>query len=550
MAVASELATRQLSRERPKSSAGALHSLPLALVMTAAVMAVPAGTAWTLLRTGLISSAMLCTAVAVALSLLATGVAMGLWARRAQGDAVLFSELLLWGWLRRWRCERQLADGVRLLTNLDGVRTGPLTLQALRRIANALEAQDPYLRGHSRRVARHVSQIAREMELPREEVRRIRAAAAMHDLGKLWLPAELLAKPGGLTEAEFELIKRHPVEGAKMAAGLGDRALTSIVRHHHERVDGRGYPAGLRADDIPVGARILAVADTFDAVTSARPYRGSKSHREALEILRAVAGTQLDEHAVNAFARCYAGRRAVLLWAAVTASLQRLVSVPSQAGAVGSTTGQAATMATSMLAACSLAVGLSAIGHRNIARDDGDVFHGASQLQTTAGFVPAASHSASAHARLSVGSVRATGRGTHRLRPGARSHRSGTGGAQSRPASPTGPGPGPAPHRTAGSAGSPAVGRPGAGGGGRSSPGGGGGGLSPPRTPGTPPPSSSAPPPSSGASPAPASPVSERPQSPGRSGSAPGQAGSTPGQSGAPPPGQVGATPGHSGRGH
>jgi hypothetical protein len=106
--------------------------------------------------------------------------------------------------------------------------------------------------------------------------------------------------------------------------GLGDAELTAIVRHHHERLDGTGYPDRLAGDTIPLGARIIAVADTFDAITSARPYRGASAHKKAIDILATEAGTQLDPAAVRAFDSCYAGRRPVALWAGLTNALQRL----------------------------------------------------------------------------------------------------------------------------------------------------------------------------------------------------------------------------------
>ena len=104
----------------------------------------------------------------------------------------------------------------------------------------------------------------------------------------------------------------------------GDERLTAIVRHHHERLDGRGYPSGLRGEEIPLGARIIAVADTFDAITSARPYRPASPHRKALDILIKEAGTQLDADAVRAFRACYTGRRPFALWMTVLAFPQRV----------------------------------------------------------------------------------------------------------------------------------------------------------------------------------------------------------------------------------
>jgi hypothetical protein len=159
------------------------------------------------------------------------------------------------------------------------------------------------------------------------EQAKIRTAAVLHDLGKVRTPPEILNKPGRLTDEEFEVIKLHPGEGAEMVSILGDQQLTAMIRHHHERLDGTGYPEGLSGDQIPLGARMIAVADTFDALTSLRPYRQAKSHREAIAILRNEAGTQLDPDVVQAFCDCYAGRRPLALWAIATNAPQRLAGL-------------------------------------------------------------------------------------------------------------------------------------------------------------------------------------------------------------------------------
>src|SRR6185312_2916846 len=230
------------------------------------------------------------------------------------------------GWIRRWRQERELANATRLLhlAGTDAARDGEhdeLSIaqreHLLHQLAGALEGQDVYLNGHSRRVARHATMIARGMGLPNEEVARIRAAAAVHDVGKLRTPKAILNKPGRLTDEEFEVIKLHPVDGADMVAALGDPELTRIVRHHHERLDGAGYPDRLRGEEIPLGARIIAVADTFDAITSARPYREAAPHQKAIDILRTEAGTQLDPEAVRSFLAYYSGSRPTVVWAII-----------------------------------------------------------------------------------------------------------------------------------------------------------------------------------------------------------------------------------------
>jgi HD-GYP domain-containing protein (c-di-GMP phosphodiesterase class II) len=170
-----------------------------------------------------------------------------------------------------------------------------------------------HLAGHSRRVARHALRLARRMGLPKDEIVRLREAAAVHDVGKLGVPREILLKPGGLTMQEFAVIQRHCETGASIVSTLEDPKLTAIVRHHHERVDGNGYPLGLAGEDIPLGARIVAVADTFDALTSARPYRRPVNRHDAMRELQSCAGTQLDREAVRTFLRCYSGWRGMLL---------------------------------------------------------------------------------------------------------------------------------------------------------------------------------------------------------------------------------------------
>jgi hypothetical protein len=189
----------------------------------------------------------------------------------------------------------------------------------LTQLTQAIEARDPYIDGHSRRVARHSGMIAAKMKLPGDEVARIRTGGALHDVGKLSTPSDVLGKPGRLTDQEFEVVKRHAREGALMVACLEDPELTAIVECHHERMDGSGYPGGLAAEQIPLGARIVAVADVFDAITAPRPYRPAAPHQRAFAVLSGEEGTRLDAEVVHAFIRCYSGGRSVVLWATVGA---------------------------------------------------------------------------------------------------------------------------------------------------------------------------------------------------------------------------------------
>ncbi len=252
---------------------------------------------------------------------------------------------MLWGWLRRWHQERRLGDAVALLeVDAQGVgeRSDDLDpetrLKALKRLATALEARDPYTHGHSRRVARYSTMIAKKLGIPAAEVARIRLAATVHDVGKLVVPLDILNKPGKLTEEEFGVIKRHAPVGAEMVSRIGDQELTRIVAHHHERLDGTGYPSQLSGSEIPLGARIIAVADTFDALTSTRAYRPAKRHRDVFRILGEEMGTQLDPPAVQAFMRCYSGFWGIAAWSVLTGAPQRvLLPLGSQAPIAGGT---------------------------------------------------------------------------------------------------------------------------------------------------------------------------------------------------------------------
>jgi putative nucleotidyltransferase with HDIG domain len=220
------------------------------------------------------------------------------------------------GLIRRWSTERRLASALQLLRgmepgdNLSGGRRAEL----LSELAAELESRDPYTHGHSRRVAHHATMIAVRMGLSAAHIVTIRAAAALHDVGKINTPRAVLHKPGRLTEVEFGLIKLHPVDGAEIVSTLGDPELTAMVRHHHERLDGTGYPDGLEGNEIPLGARIIAVADTFDAITSTRSYRPAKTHERAIEVLEREASSRLDPAGVSAFRTYYAESRPRPLW--------------------------------------------------------------------------------------------------------------------------------------------------------------------------------------------------------------------------------------------
>jgi putative nucleotidyltransferase with HDIG domain len=169
-------------------------------------------------------------------------------------------------------------------------------------LIEAVEAKDRFNRGHSRRVAELAADFARRLGLPRREAELLEIGAKLHDIGKIGIPEEILNKPGRLTAEEFDVIKAHPVIGEQILRPLDFLADTRpIVRHHHERWDGGGYPDGLRGPAIPRPAAILSICDAFDALTSDRPYRPGLPENEALSILAQGAGTQWDPELVQRF---------------------------------------------------------------------------------------------------------------------------------------------------------------------------------------------------------------------------------------------------------
>ncbi|MCO5972979.1 HD-GYP domain-containing protein [Actinoallomurus soli] len=169
-------------------------------------------------------------------------------------------------------------------------------------LCQAVETKDYYTRGHSERVAYGSVMIAREIGMRVDRINRLRYAGMLHDVGKLGVPTKVLQKPGDLTEEEFAAIQLHPMRGEEIVRDIDflDEALGGIM-HHHERVDGKGYPMGLAGEEIPEFARIIAVADTFDAMTSSRSYRPGLPAETAIDALRRNAGTQFDPVLVDAF---------------------------------------------------------------------------------------------------------------------------------------------------------------------------------------------------------------------------------------------------------
>jgi diguanylate cyclase (GGDEF)-like protein/putative nucleotidyltransferase with HDIG domain len=185
-------------------------------------------------------------------------------------------------------------------------RRSPARAEALLLLAESLDLRDASTAEHSRTVAEYAAAIAAHLGLAPADVERVRLAAALHDIGKLSMPDAILHKPSGLDDAEWEVVRRHPELGARLLEGAGLDDLAAWVRCHHERPDGRGYPLGLRGDAVPLEARILGVADAYEAMIADRPYRRGRPHDAAVAELRAHAGTQFDPDVVDALVAVHA----------------------------------------------------------------------------------------------------------------------------------------------------------------------------------------------------------------------------------------------------
>ena len=182
------------------------------------------------------------------------------------------------------------------------------TIAAVESMADVVDRRDPYTFQHSQSVANHSVSIARKLRLPDREVELIRLAARVHDLGKIAVPDEVLHKQGRLTSTEFELMKKHPETGVEILSKFPEyKRGRELVLAHHERMDGLGYPRGIAGPAIALGARIIAVADSWDAMTSNRPYRTALDHDVALAELYRGRGTQWDPAVVDAFANTLPG---------------------------------------------------------------------------------------------------------------------------------------------------------------------------------------------------------------------------------------------------
>ena len=177
-----------------------------------------------------------------------------------------------------------------------------LFINSVRMLAAAIDAKDPYTRGHSERVGRYSMAIGKNLALPEKEMRDLRVSALLHDVGKIGIDDRILRKPGALSDEEFEVMKQHPAKGAAIMSGVAQ--LIDIIpgmKYHHEKWSGGGYPDNLQGDQIPMQARIVAIADTFDAMTTNRPYQKAMELSYVVEKVKSFAGTRFDPRVVDAF---------------------------------------------------------------------------------------------------------------------------------------------------------------------------------------------------------------------------------------------------------
>ena len=211
------------------------------------------------------------------------------------------------------QAQRQGGGQTALASDLDPLEETPtlaLPPDAIPALAVALAERDRYTGEHSKAVIEMSAGVARYLGLRDAEIERIKSAALVHDIGKVAIPDEILKKPGPLTPAEWELMREHPVIGERILSVLpGMSGVARIVRHEHERWDGRGYPDGLSGEEIPLGSRIIFAADTYHAITSDRPYRAARSHGEAIQELTRCAGSQFDPTVTAALIGYLYGRR-------------------------------------------------------------------------------------------------------------------------------------------------------------------------------------------------------------------------------------------------
>ncbi len=232
--------------------------------------------------------------------------------------------------------ERLVAD-----LKLAAEKNRQLFLNSIQMLAGAVDEKDPYTRGHSDRVTKYSVMIAKEMSLPTEEVEKIRIAAQLHDVGKIGIEDRILKKPGALTPEEYEIMKSHTVRGANILRPVEQlREMIPGIELHHESMDGKGYPYGLKANEIPLTARIIAVADTFDAMTTNRPYQAAHEPEYAVKIINTLGRNRLDPKVVEALTKIFERgelrmhRAAVIKEPEIEAAVPHVAEAPKAEAAV------------------------------------------------------------------------------------------------------------------------------------------------------------------------------------------------------------------------
>lgn len=216
--------------------------------------------------------------------------------------APIFTSIVGYTVDRRIAYYRNLADEAHLYKNLAAQDLMEMLENLILAFANAIDAKSPWTQGHSERVANYADELSRRLELSNDQVEIVRTAALLHDIGKIGTYDTLLDKEGKLTDDEYNLIKRHPDKGVQILSPISKlNPVLPVIRHHHERVDGRGYPDGLKGEDIPFLARVVCVADSYDAMTADRPYKAALSKDKAIEVLSNKSGSQFDQQVVSVF---------------------------------------------------------------------------------------------------------------------------------------------------------------------------------------------------------------------------------------------------------
>ena len=325
--------SKSLVVEPSEVATASKRSLGLSVIATMSVVVIPTFIAFSLLVFS--QPRPFVMAAVIASVLLTTGAAIAgaaLWARQPESAGVSFGDLMLWSWVRHSHAERALEDATRTLgldrsgrprgnsTASDGER-----LEAMLVIANALDSKSSYTLGHSRRVERHARRMAERLELDAPAIENMALAASLHDVGNVGLSDAIIRKAGEPTQDERSAIEAHVLLGATIVEQTGAADVVEGIRHHHEHWNGDGYADRLSGLQIPLFARVISIAEAYDAMTSARPYRQGFGTRDAVAILRSEAGSQFDPDLVEMFVSTLRKPFSLIERAPFLANLQRHV---------------------------------------------------------------------------------------------------------------------------------------------------------------------------------------------------------------------------------